>query len=128
MQVLTLLQEIKEVEHLTEEVTNEAEKAPIVIEEEVEIEVEDGITNLLQQANVHQATTFYATPEVVCDPAWYTDSGATNHVTSNLNNLHLPTKYKGNDRLAVGNGQQLQISHTGKHYQAKSFFFLCLDC
>ncbi|KAL5805533.1 hypothetical protein ACOSQ4_028266 [Xanthoceras sorbifolium] len=68
---------------------------------------------LQQQANVHQATTFYATPEVVCDPAWYTDSGATNHVTSNLNNLHLPTKYKGNDRLAVGNGQQLQISHTG---------------
>ena len=52
----------------------------------------------------------------LCDPAWYADSGATNHVTSDLSNLSLHSEYQGGDRLAIGNGQQLQISHIGKTF------------
>ncbi|KAL5836916.1 hypothetical protein ACOSQ3_014085 [Xanthoceras sorbifolium] len=46
-------------------------------------------TNQQNQANVMQSTTYYATPESVCDQSWYADSGAINHVTSYLSNLFL---------------------------------------
>ncbi|KAL5737445.1 hypothetical protein ACOSP7_030206 [Xanthoceras sorbifolium] len=39
--------------------------------------------------------------------SWYMDSGATNHVTSDLGNLSLKSEYRGDNRLAGGNGQQL---------------------
>ena len=71
-------------------------------------------TNSHHQANLHQSTAYYAMPETVWDSARYADSGATNHVTSDLANLSIHSEYQGPDRLAVGNGQQLQISHTGK--------------
>ncbi|KAL5827880.1 hypothetical protein ACOSQ3_019731 [Xanthoceras sorbifolium] len=35
--------------------------------------------------------TYCASPEVVNDPSWYAYNGATNHVTSDLNNLSLST-------------------------------------
>ncbi|KAH0725636.1 hypothetical protein KY284_001501 [Solanum tuberosum] len=45
-----------------------------------------------------------ASPSAIVDPAaWYFDSGATDHVTSDMANLSLQT-YIGNDGLAVGNG------------------------
>ncbi|XP_078148653.1 uncharacterized protein LOC144544113 [Carex rostrata] len=41
------------------------------------------------------------------DQAWYTDIGATHHitVTSYLANLTLQSEYHGNDTVQVGNGQ-----------------------
>ena len=74
------------------------------------------LTNSPHQANYHQSTAYYATPETVGDPAWYADSGATNHVTPQLSNLSIHSDYQGYDKLAVGNGQQLHISHTGKTF------------
>ena len=59
------------------------------------------------------SSAYFATPESVMDQAWYVDSGATNHVTANLNNLSVRSEYKGNDKLYVGNGNQLKISHVG---------------
>lgn len=49
------------------------------------------------------------------DQTWYTDTGATHHitVTSDLANLTLQSEYHGNDTVQVGNGQGLSISHTG---------------
>ncbi|KAL5758033.1 hypothetical protein ACOSP7_020644 [Xanthoceras sorbifolium] len=47
------------------------------------------------QANFHQASAYLATPGSVGDPSWYVDSGATNHITSDLNNLNLKSEYKG---------------------------------
>lgn len=41
------------------------------------------------------------------------DSGATNHVTNLLKNLVVSSKYKGNEKLTVGNRQTLAISHIG---------------
>ncbi|KAL5756685.1 hypothetical protein ACOSP7_021123 [Xanthoceras sorbifolium] len=66
-----------------------------------------------QQANLLQSTAYYAIPETMCDQPWYADSGATNHVTSDLGNLSVQADYRGNDRLTVGNGQQLNISQIG---------------
>ena len=36
-----------------------------------------------------------ATPYTVIDPSWYADSGATNHVTVEMNNLSLKKPYEG---------------------------------
>lgn len=43
--------------------------------------------------------------------AWYLDSGATNHVTSEMQNLSTRNDYKGKEKLIVGNGSTLNISH-----------------
>jgi len=38
-------------------------------------------------------------------PSWFVDSGATNHITSNLNNLSLHAPYNGVDKVSIGNGK-----------------------
>ncbi|KAL5758821.1 hypothetical protein ACOSP7_021432 [Xanthoceras sorbifolium] len=58
-------------------------------------------------------TAMIAAPSTVADPNWYVDSGATNHITPDFNNLSINSEYKGTNRLAVGNGQKLPISHIG---------------
>ena len=42
---------------------------------------------------------------------WYDDSCATNHVTIDMNNLNIKANYMGNEKLMVGNGSKLTISH-----------------
>ncbi|KAL5810115.1 hypothetical protein ACOSQ4_026683 [Xanthoceras sorbifolium] len=37
----------------------------------------------------------------LADPNWYFDSGATNHITSDLSNISHQQEYKGKDKLAV---------------------------
>ncbi|KAH9751748.1 retrovirus-related pol polyprotein from transposon RE1 [Citrus sinensis] len=49
----------------------------------------------------------------MADQGWYIDSGATHHLTNNLQNLNLGKEYSGNQLLHVGNGQGLHISHIG---------------
>ena len=44
---------------------------------------------------------------------WFVDSGATNHITSNLINLSLHASYNGGDKVSIGNGKQLTISNIG---------------
>ena len=45
--------------------------------------------------------------------SWLTDTGATNHLTANMNNLNVHTPYQGNDQVAVGNGQSIPINNIG---------------
>lgn len=45
--------------------------------------------------------------------SWYSDTGATHHVTSDLDNLSIHTSYHGSDSIQVGNGAALSISNTG---------------
>jgi len=52
-------------------------------------------------------------PSAIVDNSWFADSGATNHVTSDLSQLSIHTDYNGEDHFAVGNGQKLSIHHTG---------------
>ena len=54
-----------------------------------------------------------ATPENICDTNWYPDSGASNHVTTNANNLVEHTPYHGNEQVHVGNSMRLFIKHIG---------------
>ena len=44
----------------------------------------------------------------------YVDSGANQHVNISIANLHVVERYQGDDKVAVGNGNGLQIKHTGK--------------
>ncbi|PON68977.1 hypothetical protein TorRG33x02_260180, partial [Trema orientale] len=46
---------------------------------------------------------FMATPEVMADPSWYADCGATNYVTASLENLTATHDYSGMENLMVGN-------------------------
>uniref|UniRef100_A0A2N9ELB4 Reverse transcriptase Ty1/copia-type domain-containing protein n=2 Tax=Fagus sylvatica TaxID=28930 RepID=A0A2N9ELB4_FAGSY len=40
---------------------------------------------------------------------WLTDTGATDHITSNAFSLTTPTPYQGSEQVTVGNGQSLPI-------------------
>uniref|UniRef100_A0A2N9IWR1 Reverse transcriptase Ty1/copia-type domain-containing protein n=1 Tax=Fagus sylvatica TaxID=28930 RepID=A0A2N9IWR1_FAGSY len=40
---------------------------------------------------------------------WLTDTGATDHITSNASNLNTPTPYHDSEQVTVGNGQNLPI-------------------
>jgi hypothetical protein len=47
------------------------------------------------------------------DSNWYTDTGATDHVTDELENLTVHNKYKGNDQVHTASGAGMNISHIG---------------
>jgi histone deacetylase 1/2 len=47
------------------------------------------------------------------DTNWYLDTGATDHMTSDLDRLHIRERYNGHEQVHVGNGAGLQISHIG---------------
>ena len=84
-----------------------------------DLSFQDGETSNTQKQHVSQPSNasssqaFVASPSSVRDSAWYMDSGATNHVTAELSNLSIQNGYKGNEKLSVGNGSQLVISHIG---------------
>src|SRR3954463_12917456 len=45
------------------------------------------------------------------DTEWYTDSGATAHMTNDVAQLDKVTAYSGKDCVIVGNGASILISH-----------------
>ena len=55
-----------------------------------------------------------ATPNYAPDSNWYSDSGATHHLTSDLENLNVRAdEYHGPDQIRVGNGTSLPVKHIG---------------
>ena len=46
------------------------------------------------------------------DSDWYTDTGATTHMTNDATQLDKSNTYTGKDRVIVGNGASFPISHT----------------
>uniref|UniRef100_A0A2N9F269 Reverse transcriptase Ty1/copia-type domain-containing protein n=1 Tax=Fagus sylvatica TaxID=28930 RepID=A0A2N9F269_FAGSY len=64
-------------------------------------------TNNLSQALV--STTLSDTQDQ--DPTWYTDTGATSHMTYDKGNLQHSSLYNGYNHVIVGNGTRLKISH-----------------
>ena len=60
------------------------------------------------RANAAQAHAALYNPN-----AWLLDSGATHHLTSDLNNLALHQPYAGGDEVAIADGTGLKITHIG---------------
>uniref|UniRef100_A0A2N9I2X8 Reverse transcriptase Ty1/copia-type domain-containing protein n=1 Tax=Fagus sylvatica TaxID=28930 RepID=A0A2N9I2X8_FAGSY len=48
--------------------------------------------------------------------SWLTDTGATDHITANANNLSPQAPYQGQEQVSVGNGQNLPIQNIGFTY------------
>lgn len=65
------------------------------------------------QSETALAQTFLHTATSQLSDAWFLDSGATHHVTSDVNNLSSFIPYVGYEHLQVGNGTNLSISHRG---------------
>ena len=47
------------------------------------------------------------------DAAWYPDTGASAHMTSDPDKLHTLSNYMGPDKIIVGDGNALDITHIG---------------
>ncbi|KAF5451549.1 hypothetical protein F2P56_026649 [Juglans regia] len=57
----------------------------------------------------------YTTSQSPSDQTWYPDSAATNHLTSDLNNLNINADhYPGPEQIRVGDGSSLPITHIGQ--------------
>lgn len=56
---------------------------------------------------------FIASPNTVCDPYWYFDSGASNHVTHDFERFQDISEHDGKNTLMVGNGEKLRIFASG---------------
>jgi hypothetical protein len=54
-----------------------------------------------------------ATSSYTIDSNWYSDTGATDHITSDLDRLAVHECYHGGEQVQVRNGAGLQILHTG---------------
>uniref|UniRef100_A0A2N9FW57 Reverse transcriptase Ty1/copia-type domain-containing protein n=1 Tax=Fagus sylvatica TaxID=28930 RepID=A0A2N9FW57_FAGSY len=56
---------------------------------------------------------------------WLTDTGATDHITANSNNLSLQAPYQSQEQVSVGNGQNLPIQNIDNncscYFDAKKF-------
>lgn len=61
-----------------------------------------------EQKNVHAATSSYNV-----DTNWYTDTGATDHITGELEKLSVRDRYKGNDQIHTASGAGMEIRHVG---------------
>jgi hypothetical protein len=44
---------------------------------------------------------------------WYTDTGTTDHITSDLDRLAVRKRYHGNEQVHFSNGSGLRIMHIG---------------
>jgi hypothetical protein len=61
------------------------------------------------QKNVNSAVNRYG-----ADNSWYTDTGATDHITSELDKLVIHDKYNDGDRIRTASGAGMNINHIGK--------------
>ncbi|KAA8519410.1 hypothetical protein F0562_013666 [Nyssa sinensis] len=67
-----------------------------------------------------QTQALMASNETPSTDQWFFDSGATHHITSNVENLHQPEQYNGIQKVAVGDGKHLNIKHKGDGRQLEA--------
>ena len=67
------------------------------------------------QANFSQANNGFNP-----NSTWFVDSGASHHITSDLQTLSVHFEYGGNDDIIIGNGNSIPISHIGSTTLAAS--------
>jgi hypothetical protein len=61
------------------------------------------------------------------DPNWYVDSGAKEHITSELEKLTLHDHYNANEQIQAANGAGMDITHIGKSIVSISSHLLHLN-
>lgn len=54
-----------------------------------------------------------AAPDSMIDGGWFPDSRAMNHNMNDPSNLTFGNEYLGGNKIMMGNGASLVISHTG---------------
>ncbi|GKE43776.1 retrovirus-related pol polyprotein from transposon TNT 1-94 [Tanacetum coccineum] len=89
---------------------------PLTLQEDTMMAEGEGLTLEAEEEAVEEANhfaAFAATPTYQVDPNWYTDTGATDHITNDLDKLTLKEKYNGMEQVQVGNGAGLSISSIG---------------
>ena len=64
-----------------------------------------------EQRLASSATTSYGV-----DTNWYSDTGATDHVTGELEKLTVRDKYQGNDQVHTANGAGMRINQIGQSF------------
>lgn len=69
-------------------------------------------------ANV--ANSYEARDSFTDASSWFLDSGANSHVTYDLSNLNVGSEYQGTERVHLGNGSGLNISHLGSSVMTDS--------
>jgi hypothetical protein len=62
------------------------------------------------------------------DTAWYSDTGATDHITDELDKLAMRDKYSGQEQIHTTNGGGMQITHVGHStlYTPSHILSLCI--
>uniref|UniRef100_A0A803QCY3 Integrase catalytic domain-containing protein n=1 Tax=Cannabis sativa TaxID=3483 RepID=A0A803QCY3_CANSA len=63
--------------------------------------------------NNNNPSAFIATPEFLDSEAWFADSGASNNITADPSVIPQKQEYGGKEKVTVGNGDKLVISHFG---------------
>jgi hypothetical protein len=53
------------------------------------------------------------TPSYTVEASWYTDTGATDHITNDLDRLAVHDKYHGKDQIQTVGGAGMPIQHVG---------------
>lgn len=60
-------------------------------------------------------------------PTWYTDTGATDHITSELDKLAVRDRYTGGDQIQTASGSGMAIKHIGNAFIRSSDRSLLLN-
>ena len=76
-----------------------------------------------QSSSLPQAHMMQAVNSNTSSNGWILDSGASHHVTNDLNNLSLHAPYDGSDEIVIGDGSSLPIAHTGSFSLTTLFKF-----
>jgi hypothetical protein len=64
-------------------------------------------------SSTNSKTAAAATQRYGVDTNWYTNTAATNHITSDLDKLTVQNKYKGSDQIVTVSGTGMDICNTG---------------
>ena len=64
--------------------------------------------------NRNPKSAYLSNMEGSSDANWYLDSGATYHLTNDMNNMQISESFAGTSKLIIGNGIGLNITHIGK--------------
>jgi hypothetical protein len=71
-------------------------------------------TSFTDQQQPPSPHAYYSTPVMLAEKVWYLDTGATHHITNDLQHLILTHEdYHRQDEIWVGNGTSLPVSHIG---------------